>query len=382
MKSTLVSHTYKVVSRSNLSQGYFIEIQAQLQVGTDLSYRLGGRFLEPRPKISVCIPTYKRPELFREAFNSVISSTLQDFEIVVSDDNGYQSDEIREIVDEYKDKRVRYFRHNPSGMHANWTFCMRQAQAPLIFKLDDDDLIEPTFLEEAVNFMDEHEDCMLVFPAHKVVYSDGRPEKQVFDDNFFGKRTLVDGHEFALALLLNRSHPRNHKSAGVCRKEPAAKMKYFENLQDDVFFTLGLASQGKVGYIREILFIYRLFSGQPSEGASLRPVERSINGIQAFFKLPWVRRDLRYSSIKEPAIRRMLFIVPLMYVRSDMSHNGRVKSFRNARKLLTEHEVLNPALLWPAIFAAACVPEAVYRRALAFYSSRGWPKRFLNAIVK
>ncbi|WP_425503854.1 glycosyltransferase [Cerasicoccus frondis] len=38
-------------------------------------------------KISVCIPTYERPEMLLEALNSVFSQDKQAFEILIGDDD-------------------------------------------------------------------------------------------------------------------------------------------------------------------------------------------------------------------------------------------------------------------------------------------------------
>ena len=35
------------------------------------------------PKVSICIPTYKRPELLKVALDSCLAQTFKDFEVVI-----------------------------------------------------------------------------------------------------------------------------------------------------------------------------------------------------------------------------------------------------------------------------------------------------------
>ena len=39
------------------------------------------------PKVSICIPTYKRPDLLKVALDSCLAQTFQDFEVVIVDDS-------------------------------------------------------------------------------------------------------------------------------------------------------------------------------------------------------------------------------------------------------------------------------------------------------
>jgi glycosyltransferase involved in cell wall biosynthesis len=39
------------------------------------------------PKVSICIPTYKHPDLLKVAVDSRLAQTFQDFEVVISDDS-------------------------------------------------------------------------------------------------------------------------------------------------------------------------------------------------------------------------------------------------------------------------------------------------------
>ena len=64
------------------------------------------------PLFSVVIPTYNRADLVRQAAVSVIHQSLDDVEVVVSDN--LSTDETRDVVRALDDPRVRYVQPAPS----------------------------------------------------------------------------------------------------------------------------------------------------------------------------------------------------------------------------------------------------------------------------
>lgn len=62
------------------------------------------------PKVSVLMPVYKTSEKYlREAIESILSQTFEDFEFLILDD--CPEDDREEIVRSYKDKRIKYYKN-------------------------------------------------------------------------------------------------------------------------------------------------------------------------------------------------------------------------------------------------------------------------------
>ena len=103
--------------------------------------------------ISICIPTYNRPDLLREAIISCLAQTYQDFEILISDDSSdnLSKSVVVEFQSRYPDK-IRYARNTPSlGQAANVNSLFKDAAGARLVLLHDDDLLLPTALEELSN---------------------------------------------------------------------------------------------------------------------------------------------------------------------------------------------------------------------------------------
>lgn len=105
------------------------------------------------PRVSVIIPTYRRPHLLGAAIQSVLNQTFQDFEILVVDD--HSGDNTEAVVLAFADPRIRYIAH-----HTNWrvgaarnTGVLNSNGAFIAF-LDDDDEWQPEKLERQLEIFD------------------------------------------------------------------------------------------------------------------------------------------------------------------------------------------------------------------------------------
>jgi glycosyltransferase involved in cell wall biosynthesis len=90
------------------------------------------------PMVSIVIPTHNRSESLRHSIASVLTQTLQDFEIIVVDDAS--SDHTAEVAYMFADQRIKYIRHDANlGVAAARNTGIVNSRARYIAFLDDDD---------------------------------------------------------------------------------------------------------------------------------------------------------------------------------------------------------------------------------------------------
>ena len=124
------------------------------------------------PLFSVIITAYGRPQLLREAVDSVLAQTVPDFECVVVDDGSPTPVEV------HQDVRVRLVRRQNGGPAAARNTGLNAARGRHVTFLDDDDLFAPNRLELALEGLtrapvatcwwrnlDEHPDV----PSHPLI---------------------------------------------------------------------------------------------------------------------------------------------------------------------------------------------------------------------
>jgi glycosyltransferase involved in cell wall biosynthesis len=110
------------------------------------------------PKVSICVPNLNKAPYVAELLDSLVNQTLQDWEMIISDN--YSDDGSYEIFQQYaaKDKRIKLSQAPRRGMYQNWNECLRRASGELIYIATSDDAAEPNLLEELLRPMTKRPD--------------------------------------------------------------------------------------------------------------------------------------------------------------------------------------------------------------------------------
>jgi glycosyltransferase involved in cell wall biosynthesis len=166
------------------------------------------------PLFSIVIPTYNRSELVHGAIRSVLGQTVDDFEVVVSDN--CSTDDTQQVVEHFGDSRVRYVRTPTHGVIGDsWEFARSQARGELIMMLSDDDALVHDALER---FADTHDrfDADFLF-SNLAEYRDrsfkGPQQNTVSCRAFSGKTRVVSVDELLGPLFQFRPKFDMHPSA-------------------------------------------------------------------------------------------------------------------------------------------------------------------------
>lgn len=105
------------------------------------------------PRLSVVIPAYNREAVVGRAIDSVLAQTFQDFEILIVDDAS--TDSTPDIIQGYRDHRIRYFRHETNRYSAAArNTAMKEARGEFIAFLDSDDEWLPEKSRAQINRLD------------------------------------------------------------------------------------------------------------------------------------------------------------------------------------------------------------------------------------
>lgn len=166
-----------------------------------------------RPLFSVIIPTHNRAHVIKNAIQSVIEQTFEDFELVVG--NNFSADNTKEVVSEFNDRRVRYFETDELlTMGDSWSFAIEQARGEYLIFLSDDDATSIVTLELVKEVIDAYPDNKLIvwtfcdyFPDAQNRFGFITPPNTVWIPSFSGKIYVRDSKRaindrFSLTNLL------------------------------------------------------------------------------------------------------------------------------------------------------------------------------------
>jgi glycosyltransferase involved in cell wall biosynthesis len=128
------------------------------------------------PLVSVCVPTYNSAAWLRPAIDSALGQTLEDFEVVVSDNAS--TDSTLEILRSYDDPRIRLEPLDRNiGLTLNHNRLVELARGRYVKFLHADDALMPTCLEQMVGLAGEDDRIGLVFaPRENVIYDENGQE--------------------------------------------------------------------------------------------------------------------------------------------------------------------------------------------------------------
>lgn len=132
-----------------------------------------------KPKVTVIICSYNRPDMIREAFHSIEEQTFPDWEVIFVDDASSDPG-VHEFLD-YKEKvfpkkdRVRIIRHkqNVNNIAVSWNEALEIAHGEYVAFLDDDNRKHSNFLERLVAELDAHPEVDGVHCRSRVINKTG-----------------------------------------------------------------------------------------------------------------------------------------------------------------------------------------------------------------
>ena len=113
------------------------------------------------PLVSILMPVFRTAPYLREAMDSMLCQTFQDFELIVLDD--CSPDNAEEILEAYDDPRiVRYKGEKNAGLSNVLNVGIGMARGKYIARMDSDDISLPQRLQVQVAYLDKHPDVDLV----------------------------------------------------------------------------------------------------------------------------------------------------------------------------------------------------------------------------
>lgn len=129
------------------------------------------------PRVSIGIPVYNGERFLREALDSLVVQTFEDFELVISD-NG-STDGTQEICRAYeaRDRRIRYY-HQDQNRGAAWNFnqVFALSRGEYFKWASYDDVCDPTFLSRHVEALDADPSVVLCHSKVRIIDEHGRIE--------------------------------------------------------------------------------------------------------------------------------------------------------------------------------------------------------------
>lgn len=202
------------------------------------------------PAVSIVMPVRDGERFLQIAIDSVLAQSFADFELIIIDDGS--SDSTPAILAEAarRDPRIVVIREEPTGVAAAFNLGIATARAPLIARLDSDDIALPERLARQVETMQSEPSLGLLGSFAETIDESGRT---------LGSRTPPVSHD-ALVTFLARNDPFV-TSTVMLRTELARTLGGYRaaiEVAEDYDLWLRMAERARIANLPETLVRYRV----------------------------------------------------------------------------------------------------------------------------
>ena len=232
-----------------------------------------------RPSISVAMSVYNGERFLAEAIESILAQTFSDFEFLILNDGS--TDGSAAIIDRYaaSDARIRAIDRENRGLIASLNQLLAESRAPIIARMDGDDIAYPERFERQFAFLAANPDYGVVSSWADDIDADGLPMPNSGEDHPADHAGFLEAVHHSTPLC----HP-----ATMYRREPVlAAGGYHPAFKhcEDYDLWLRLAGLTKLCSLQEPLLKYRRTDSQVS---NRHIVEQKTNAAIAYFA--WLER--------------------------------------------------------------------------------------------
>ncbi len=226
------------------------------------------------PLVSIGLPVYNGERFLKEALDSLLTQTYEDFELIISDNAS--TDGTESICRAYmeQDRRIRYFRNAKNiGAAKNFNRVFELSDGKYFKWHSADDLCAPYLVEKCKGVLDEHPEVILCHPKTTLIDAHGNVIRQYDDDlDLRFARTKERFRQLNMRLGLCNAH------YGLLRSRLLRKTSLLgDYIESDVVFFAELTLYGQFFEIPEYLFFRRFHSQASSSITSIEKLQEFYN---------------------------------------------------------------------------------------------------------
>jgi glycosyltransferase involved in cell wall biosynthesis len=202
---------------------------------------------EKRPEISVIVPVYNGEKFIAETIKSVLNQTFKDFELIIVNDGS--TDKTLDIVNKFRDGRIRVFSFENQGSYAARNQGLRLSRGRYVSFIDADDLWTKDKLSLQLEALRNNPNAAASYSWTDFIDEGGSIINKGAPVKFEG---IVYRDLFVHFFLENGSN-------ALIKKEAADNLKFDESLINggDVDFFIRLAKTNAFVYVPKYQIKYR-----------------------------------------------------------------------------------------------------------------------------
>ena len=212
------------------------------------------------PLISVCIPSYNRPEYISDLIQTILDQDFDDYELIISEDNSPKTKDVESVVTrmakKYPTKNIRFIRHPETlGYDGNFRSLIEASNGDFCVFMGDDDLLCDGALNKIATVIKNNKELGVILRCWARA---DRETKEIIEryKYFEGDRTFHAGNDTVVTLFR-----RSVAIAGYTVNRRLAKKYSTEHFDGSLLYQLYLSGmildEAPAYYISDLIAIMR-----------------------------------------------------------------------------------------------------------------------------
>lgn len=155
-------------------------------------------------KVSIILPIYNVAPYLKEAFESIISQTLKEIEIIAVNDGS--TDNSQEIIERYaqKDKRIIALSQENQGLSGARNTALLHAKGEYIYMMDSDDVLSsPDTLRTCYEYAEKNHADFIFFDGERFMDEDKHYYSEITRTHLADENIKYEG-KYLLNLMLDK----------------------------------------------------------------------------------------------------------------------------------------------------------------------------------
>ena len=212
-------------------------------------------FHSKSPEVTVLTSCYNASRWLREAIDSILGQTFEDFEFILVDDGS--TDDTWSIIQAYRDRdqRIVAIRKTNTGLTDSLNVGIANARGAWIARLDADDLCEADRLAEQFSFVRNHQEVVLL----------GTGDLEINEQGGVIKKQRYPSDHGTLVRHLRRVQRFFSHSTAFFRRDTALDACCYNPLfrkSQDWDFWMRFSERGRIACLKKCLVRVRKHPGQ------------------------------------------------------------------------------------------------------------------------
>lgn len=231
--------------------------------------------------ISVLMPVYNAEDYIQVAVESILNQTFTDFEFIIINDGS--TDGTLALLEDYaeKDDRIRLISRENKGLVETLNEGLGLAKAPLVARMDADDIALPNRLTEQVSYLQSN--ASIICLGGYAVFIDEKGRELTL--------LQVPGNDDEIQQLLLQGHSSVFHPSVMYRKNIAQQVGGYRKdfyPAEDLDLWLRMGEVGQFANLEHAVIKYRFLSSSISG----RMAKQQNDAAKAATEAAWLRRGI------------------------------------------------------------------------------------------